>query len=141
MAPNGLELCGLFSRQSWVHGARSRRGVDAPNGKSQTDLQEIPMFRTNPFRTMIAAALLTVTAAAVSSAHAQVASAGTDQPAAVGTATSLDQASERLMIVNRNTGRVIYDDGRNDLFCATSVYIAGYDDWGRPIRRRSMRCR
>jgi hypothetical protein len=45
------------------------------------------------------------------------------------------------MIVNRNKGRVIYDDGRIDLFCATRVYIAGDNDWGRPIYRRNMRCR
>jgi hypothetical protein len=50
-------------------------------------------------------------------------------------------SNNRLMIINRNTGRVIYDDGRNDLFCASRVYIAGYTTSGRPIYRRNMRCR
>jgi hypothetical protein len=98
------------------------------------------MFRTKAFNTAIAAALLTAVAV-VPAAHAQVASAGTDPVAGSTSATAPDQASERLMIVNRNNGRVIYDDGRNDLFCATRVYIAGYSDWGRPIYRRNMRCR
>jgi D-alanyl-D-alanine carboxypeptidase len=100
------------------------------------------MHRTNVFHTVIAAALLAATVTALApAAHAQVASAGTDPFAATDSATGPDQASERLMIVNRNTGRVIYDDGRNDLFCVTRVYIAGYNDWGRPIYRRNMRCR
>lgn len=50
-------------------------------------------------------------------------------------------SNNRLMIIDRNTGRVIYDDGRNDLFCASRVYIAGYTTSGRPIYRRNMRCR
>ena len=45
------------------------------------------------------------------------------------------------MIVNGNSGRVIYDDGRNDLFCVTRRYTVGYDQYGRRIMRRNMRCR
>ena len=48
---------------------------------------------------------------------------------------------QKLVIVNRNTGRVMYDDGRNDLFCVTAVVVAGYNQYGRPIYRRTMRCR
>lgn len=49
--------------------------------------------------------------------------------------------NDRLMIVNGNSHRVIYDDGRNDLFCVTRRYVAGYDDYGYAVHRRSMRCR
>ena len=45
------------------------------------------------------------------------------------------------MIVNRNNGRVIYDDGRNDLFCSTHVYVAGYTDCGTSDLRSNMHCR
>ncbi len=50
-------------------------------------------------------------------------------------------ADDRLLIVNGNTGRVVYDDGRNDLFCVTRLRVVGYNDYGRPIRKRTMRCR
>jgi len=56
-------------------------------------------------------------------------------------AAQAEEGKDRLMIVNGNSGRVIYDDGRDDLFCVTRRYIIGYDDWGRPIRRRAMNCR
>jgi hypothetical protein len=49
------------------------------------------------------------------------------------------QADDRLLIVKDN--HVIYDDGRNDLFCVTRVVVAGYTYYGRPIYRRTMRCR
>jgi predicted regulator of Ras-like GTPase activity (Roadblock/LC7/MglB family) len=49
--------------------------------------------------------------------------------------------SSRLMIVNGNTGKVIYDDGRDDLFCVTRRVFVGYNDHGRKIFRRTMRCR
>lgn len=49
--------------------------------------------------------------------------------------------ADRLLIVNGNNGHVIYDDGRDDLFCVTRKVVIGYDDWGRPIRKRTMRCR
>ncbi len=48
---------------------------------------------------------------------------------------------DRLLIVNGNTGHVVYDDGRNDLFCVTRRTVVGYDDWGHPVRQRTMRCR
>ena len=48
---------------------------------------------------------------------------------------------QRLMIVNGNTGRVIYNDGRDDLYCVTRLVTAGHDQSGRPIYRRTMRCR
>jgi hypothetical protein len=49
--------------------------------------------------------------------------------------------NDRLVIVNGNTHHVIYDDGRNDLFCVTRVVVAGYTYYGRPIYRRTMSCR
>ncbi len=63
--------------------------------------------------------------------------------AATGTcAADLTEASnDRLMIVNGNSGHVIYDDGRDDLFCVTRRRVVGYDDHGRRIYRRTMRCR
>ena len=51
------------------------------------------------------------------------------------------ESQDRLMIVNGNSGRVVYDDGRDDLYCVTRRYTAAYDYYGRPIRRRSMNCR
>jgi hypothetical protein len=51
------------------------------------------------------------------------------------------QGQERLLIVNGNTGRVVYDDGRDDLFCVTRRHVAYYDYHGRPVTRRTMRCR
>lgn len=50
-------------------------------------------------------------------------------------------ASDRLLIVNGNTGRVVYDDGRDDLFCVTRKICVGYTSEGRPIFRRTMVCR
>ena len=49
--------------------------------------------------------------------------------------------NDRLMIVSANNHRVIYDDGRDDLFCVTRRYVVGYDAYGYAIHRRSMRCR
>ena len=51
------------------------------------------------------------------------------------------KSQDRLMIVSGNSGRVVYDDGRDDLYCVTTRYTAAYDYYGRPIRRRSMNCR
>jgi hypothetical protein len=51
------------------------------------------------------------------------------------------QSNDRLLIVNGNTGRVVYDDGRDDLFCVTRRHVAYYDYHGRPVTRRTMRCR
>ncbi len=47
----------------------------------------------------------------------------------------------RLLIVNGHSGHVIYDDGRNDLYCVTRRHVVAYDDYGRRIYRRNMRCR
>ena len=49
--------------------------------------------------------------------------------------------NDKLLIVNGNSGHVIYDDGRDDLFCVTRRKVVGYDDWGRRIYQRRMRCR
>ena len=49
-------------------------------------------------------------------------------------------ANNRLVIVNGNTDQVIYDDGRDDMFCVTRVH-RWYDDNGRRHRRRTMHCR
>ena len=51
------------------------------------------------------------------------------------------QGNDRLLIVNGNTGHVVYDDGRNDLFCVTRRYVTHYTYYGRPVHRRTMRCR
>ena len=77
-------------------------------------------------RTLLAAAAVTALAASFStSANAQVQGQGND----------------RLLIVNGNTGHVVYDDGRNDLFCVTRRYVTHYTYYGRPVHRRTMRCR
>jgi hypothetical protein len=52
-----------------------------------------------------------------------------------------EEGNDRLLIVNGNSGRVIYDDGRDDLFCVTRRRFVGYNDYGRRIWRRTMRCR
>ena len=51
------------------------------------------------------------------------------------------QSQDRLLIVNGNNGHVVYDDGRDDLFCVTRRYVAYYNYHGRPVYRRTMRCR
>jgi hypothetical protein len=56
-------------------------------------------------------------------------------------AASAGEENDRLLIVNGNTGRVIYDDGRDDLFCVTWRFVVGYDIDGHRITRRAMRCR
>jgi hypothetical protein len=48
---------------------------------------------------------------------------------------------EKLMIVDRNAGRVIYDDGNDDLFCSVRRKFAGYRHDGRPRYRRIVTCR
>jgi hypothetical protein len=45
------------------------------------------------------------------------------------------------MIINGNSGRVIYDDGRDDMFCVTRRYFVGWDYYGRRLYRRAMGCR
>ena len=104
------------------------------------------------FRSIIAVAMFTAASfGAVPASHAEYdATAGSGDQSAVAyndnqaAGTYADDQSvgqERLMIVDRNRRRVIYDDGRNDLFCVTGVYIAGYTWNGYPIYRRNMRCR
>jgi hypothetical protein len=56
-------------------------------------------------------------------------------------ANAQSQSDERLLIVDGNRGRVIYDDGRNDLFCVTRRYVAYYTWSGQPVFNRTMRCR
>ena len=50
-------------------------------------------------------------------------------------------AGDRLLIVDGNTGHVIYDDGSDDLFCVTRKVLIGYDEDGYPVRRGIMKCR
>lgn len=85
-------------------------------------------------RTLAAAALLALIAGSTS------ARAETDFDTTVATEIGSD-AQDRLLIVNGNSGRVIYDDGRNDLFCVTRKVVAGYDWYGRPVFKRTMKCR
>jgi hypothetical protein len=60
-----------------------------------------------------------------------------------GTAAShaASASDNRLLVVNGNTGHVIYDDGHDDLFCVTRRVVVGYTEQGRRIVRRTMRCR
>lgn len=91
--------------------------------------------------TIVAAALA---ASAITAAQADVYFLGSKDQHATDTATAThvsDSADDRLMIVNGKTGRVIYDDGKDDLFCVTRKVIIGYDEDGDPIRKRVMRCR
>jgi hypothetical protein len=50
-------------------------------------------------------------------------------------------ADDRLLIINGNNHRVIYDDGDDDLICITRHVIVGHNAYGRPIYRRTMHCR
>jgi len=105
------------------------------------------------FRSIIAVAMFAAPSfAVIPASHAeydapgwstddQSAIAYNDNQASGGYADDQSAGQERLMIVDRNRGRVIYDDGRNDLFCVTGVYVAGYTWNGNPIYRRNMRCR
>jgi hypothetical protein len=52
-----------------------------------------------------------------------------------------NETNSRLMIINGNSGRVIYDDGRDDLFCVTRHYFVGWNYYGRRLYRRTMGCR
>jgi len=81
------------------------------------------MFRSNTGRFFSAAAVIALLFASTNASNAQT------------------TTSDRLMIVNGNNGQVIYDDGRDDLFCVTRRVIVGYTYDGRPVYRRTMRCR
>jgi hypothetical protein len=112
-----LAACGIPSAGTIDHGAFGRCAIDADNQW----IKEISMLRT-----VVAAAILAaVSLACVPASHAE------DQP----------DPQEKLLIVNGNSGRVIYDDGRNDLFCVTRRVVVGYTYWGRSIVRRTMWCR
>jgi hypothetical protein len=56
-------------------------------------------------------------------------------------APASNESNNRLMIINGNSGRVIYDDGRDDMFCVTRRYFAGWDYYGRRLYRHTMGCR
>ncbi len=49
--------------------------------------------------------------------------------------------NKSLVVVNGDTGRVIYDDGYNDAFSITRRRVVGFDFWGNPIFHRVVRCR
>ena len=88
--------------------------------------------------------LAAIAIAAVAVGATAVKAEGLFQPSEQGVvdvAESPATANDRLMIVNGNSGHVIYDDGRDDLFCVTRRVIVGYNEWGYPIRRRTMHCR
>jgi hypothetical protein len=56
-------------------------------------------------------------------------------------APARNESHTRLMIINGNSGRVIYDDGYDDMFCVTRRYFVGWDYYGRRLYRRTMGCR
>lgn len=90
---------------------------------------------------IVAAALLP---SAVSAARADVYILGSNDQHAKDTATATHTSGsddDRLLIVNGQNGRVIYDDGKDDLFCVTRKVVIGYNEYGDPIRKRVMRCR
>jgi len=94
-------------------------------------------------RSAVIAATLITTSALSSTASAQTWS---DEPAfALSTPalaqTAMDEAENKLLIVDRDRGRVIYDNGRNDLYCAAGTYFIGYTYYGWPVYRRTMSCR
>jgi hypothetical protein len=93
---------------------------------------EDPMFR---------ALLAAGAAAALLIGFANASQAQTLLPQADESITQAQDAQDddRLLIVKDH--RVIYDDGRDDLFCVSRVVVAGYTYYGRPIYRRTMRCR
>jgi hypothetical protein len=104
------------------------------------------MFRTLKIAALVAAMSLTLAAGArAESAFDTDEAIETERmaPPDDGNGDGIVEANsdERLLIVNANRRRVIYDDGRNDLFCVTRVVVAGYNCWGRPYYRRVMRCR
>jgi hypothetical protein len=65
----------------------------------------------------------------------------TPAPNAAAPAPHARGGDNRLMIVNGYTGRMVYDDGRDDMFCVTRGYFVGWDYYGRQIFRGAMACR
>lgn len=108
----------------------------APGQESEL---EITMTVRTVVTTLVTAALL---ASAVAAARADVYFLNNQQATDTASATHVsDSADDRLLIVNGQNGRVIYDDGKDDLFCVTRKVIIGYNEFGEPIRKRVMRCR
>jgi hypothetical protein len=101
---------------------------------------ELTMTTRTFMTTILVAGALIASVAA--SAKADVRFRGTSGDKHTVDATTVsDEADDRLLIVNGKTGKVIYDDGKDDLFCVTRKVIVGYDEDGDPIRKRVMRCR
>ena len=48
--------------------------------------------------------------------------------------------NNRFWVGDADTGRVVYDDGRNDGGCIFHRVFAGYDWSGRPVFRKVFRC-
>lgn len=92
-------------------------------------------------RFSLALATATVAAVLLSGAARAQDMDDADAPSAGYSAGSQQDADSRLMIVNRRSGQVVYDDGRNDLYCVRDRQTVGYDYYGRPVRRTSMNCR
>jgi ribonucleotide monophosphatase NagD (HAD superfamily) len=97
-------------------------------------------------RTFVTAIVATSLVVAATATRADVYLLGTsaEQHVAEDLATAKhasDTADDRLLIVNGNNGRVVYDDGNNDLFCVTRNVVVGYNEYGYRIRKRIMRCR
>lgn len=85
-----------------------------------------------PAVAVAALVLLAATDAGLASQNAKVAH---------NAAASPSESNNRLMIIDGNSGRVIYDDGRDDMFCVTRRYFVGWDYYGRRLYRRTMGCR
>jgi hypothetical protein len=88
-------------------------------------------------RTSVAAAALALLAAT------NPGFAGHNDTPAANTAAPAPQArggDNQLIIVNDYSGRVVYDNGRDDMFCVTRRYFVGSDYYGRRIFRGAMAC-
>jgi hypothetical protein len=92
-------------------------------------------------RILTAIALTVVAGTNVAKAESLVQDLSNQEQTLVDPANSPEATNDRLLIVNGSSGHVIYDDGKDDLFCVTRKVIVGYNQWGYPIRKRSMRCR
>lgn len=55
--------------------------------------------------------------------------------------TVANNTGDRLLILNGDTGHLVYDDGQDDLFCVTRKVVVGYNEWGFPIRKAAVQCR
>lgn len=87
-------------------------------------------------RASLAAAALAIAAATPSFAGPNDAAA--PPPAA---ATAHRDASNRLLIVDGHSGRVVYDDGYDNEFCVIRRHVIGWTWDGRRIIRRDLVCR